>query len=198
MVGCIRQWSLSCWGLCVVTLVAFVIQIAPLQICHHPPPPPFSIFTSNCLRFRLPIVSADMKCCCSCKGEGWIRCVHFFLTFTILYLQLMNGRSGNVFVYMSLYNAHLVLEMYRCNVLFIDLHNAWVNQSCCYVYLFFVLLFVSSFFYLIASLVNPGHLPKNLNPSQERSIPEHQKRKVNIHAHVYCVVAMTISGFNYS
>ena len=91
-----------------------------------------------------------------------------------------------VFVYMSLYNAHLVLEMYRCNVLFIDLHNAWVNQSCCYVYLFFVLLFVSSFFYLIASLVNPGHVPKNLNPSQERSIPEHQKRKVNTYTCILC------------
>ena len=103
-----------------------------------------------------------------------------------------------MYLFTCLYIMHILYQVYRCNVLFIDLHNAWVNQSCCYVYLFFVLLFVSSFFYLIASLVNPGHLPKNLNPSQERSIPEHQKRKVNIHAHVYCVVAMTISGFNYS
>lgn len=93
-----------------------------------------------------------MKCCCNCRGDGWIKCAHFFLTLTILYIQLVNGRS--------------------------DLHNAWVDQSCCYVYMFFVLLFVSSFFYVTASVINPGYLAKNLN-HQERSIPEHQQQKIS-------------------
>lgn len=88
----------SCSGQCVVTLVACVTQITLLQIrpvSHRPRPPPCSL----CLRFSISLIPTRMKCCCSCKGDSWIRCVHFFLTFTILYMQLVNGRSGKIFLH---------------------------------------------------------------------------------------------------
>ncbi len=90
-----------------------------------------------------------------CKVSNAVRLFHVLLTLFILYVLLTNPHSGKVVTFPT----QLSLCPPDMFALFSELNKAWRSKDMSF-FVLISLLSVSLLLYLIASLVDPGYLPK--------------------------------------
>lgn len=92
-------------------------------------------------------------CCCAslCKVGNAVRLLHFLLTILVFYVLTASKPTGEL-------TSH-VTGKHNYESLVLDLHAAWLSKNG-YFFAVLSLTIISSIFYLLASLVDPGYLPK--------------------------------------